>query len=462
MLFALQRDAAGGEQHADEHQRDADGDHDRERVERRAAAVQQRAVDGDRLADRRRAPSSESVRFWAAKVGEGERSVRAPRGRGRAADGRSRRAAARDLTEADQVCGRAEHAEVAALQAAAPIACAAALLDLFGEAEVRLRERGIRAWTARATARARRRCRALRDAPGETSEESRAAMSWGITTAASTSPDWIFATACARVAVGTASTWSKSCSAYSPTSTLRPPTWTVCPGRGFVDDRDARLGGAAREREPDQQRDRDRVEHEQRDHQARAARGSAGPCAAASASIAVPVLARAQERDEARPRSRRPARRPRARSSRGCRRTAAARRRARARARRSAAPRRRRVWRTATLVPSAARPRMKLHSRSRWPGSSAVEGSSSASTGGSREQADRDVHALAVAAGEARELLRGALAQAGLLEHPLDRRGGVGDALQAGEQARGSRRPRASSRAPAAGAPSRLRRGRRG
>ena len=36
-------------------------------------------------------------------------------------------------------------------------------------------------------------------------------MSGGITTAASTSPDWTFAIACARVGTCTASTWLNSC-----------------------------------------------------------------------------------------------------------------------------------------------------------------------------------------------------------------------------------------------------------
>ncbi len=56
-------------------------------------------------------------------------------------------------------------------------------------------------------------------------EESRAARSRGITTAASTSPDLTFATACARVAArGPLSTWLKSCLAYALTLTRCVPT----------------------------------------------------------------------------------------------------------------------------------------------------------------------------------------------------------------------------------------------
>ena len=53
MLFALECDPARGEQYADEHQRDAHRDHNRIGVERRAFAMQQRAVNRDRLAHRR-------------------------------------------------------------------------------------------------------------------------------------------------------------------------------------------------------------------------------------------------------------------------------------------------------------------------------------------------------------------------------------------------------------------------
>ena len=61
-------------------------------------------------------------------------------------------------------------------------------------------------------------------------EESRAAMSGGITTAASTSPDLTFSTACAREGTRTDWTWLNSCSAYRLTSTRWLPTWTVSPG----------------------------------------------------------------------------------------------------------------------------------------------------------------------------------------------------------------------------------------
>ena len=51
------------------------------------------------------------------------------------------------------------------------------------------------------------------------------------------------------------------------------------------------------------------------------------------------------------------------------------------------------------------------------------------------EQPDRDVDPLLVAAREGPDLVVAALAEPGLLEHPLDRRVDVGDALEAGEQA---------------------------
>ena len=47
-LLALEREHAGGEQDADEHQRDGDGHSDRVVVERRAAAGEHLLVDTDR------------------------------------------------------------------------------------------------------------------------------------------------------------------------------------------------------------------------------------------------------------------------------------------------------------------------------------------------------------------------------------------------------------------------------
>ena len=198
------------------------------------------------------------------------------------------------------------------------------LLDLFGEAEVRLRERGVRASTARATARARRRCRALPGAPGQTPEESRAAMSRGITTAASTSPDLTFATACARVAVGTASTWLNSCVAYCAdvdAAGRRPRR--VSPGGVSSTIATRGRDGLRESASPISSAIATRVDDQQREQQPRAARGSAGPCAAASSSARRP-----RSRQEAHERvlevavaARRPASRA---ARRGCRRTAAA------------------------------------------------------------------------------------------------------------------------------------------
>jgi hypothetical protein len=53
---------------------------------------------------------------------------------------------------------------------------------------------------------------------------------------------------------------------------------------------------------------------------------------------------------------------------------------------------------------------------------------------GLAQQADRDVHALAVAAGERADLVVGALAQVGLVEHPIDRLVRVLTPLEAREQ----------------------------
>ena len=71
------------------------------------------------------------------------------------------------------------------------------------------------------------------------------------------------------------------------------------------------------------------------------------------------------------------------------------------------------------LVPAWARATMKCHSRYDRLG----------------EQADRDVDALAIAAGQAPELFAAALAKPGLLEHQRYRSLGVGDPLEPGEQA---------------------------
>ena len=113
VLFALERDAAGGEQHAHEHQRDAHRDDDGERVQRRATAVQQRALDADRLADRRQhALGEREVLRREARRTRSIRSscVRTCPGGWRAMIPPQRR---RDLAEADQVSGAPRTAEIA-------------------------------------------------------------------------------------------------------------------------------------------------------------------------------------------------------------------------------------------------------------------------------------------------------------------------------------------------------------
>ncbi len=294
-------------------------------------------------------------------------------------------------------------------------------------------------------------------------------MFGGITTAASTSPDLTLSIACAR---------DETRHRLNLAEELLRRSWLTLDalaahlhrlaGRRLVDDRDARARRAARDREADQQRDRDRVDDQQRDQQPRAAQDqevlarAADPHARRLAVASGRSLAARQERHEralevaalglAAGVTSSSAGGP-SNSSRPSASTSSA-------GRRSAAPRRRCGWRTRPWCPRAARPAMNSHRRSRWAGSSEAEGSSSASTGGSAIRPSGDVDALAVAAGEAPDALVGARAQPRLLEHPLDRGGGVGDLLQAREQLAGSRRPRAWSRAPAAAAPSRPRRAR--
>ena len=105
-------------------------------------------------------------------------------------------------------------------------------------------------------------------------------MSCGITTAASTSPDWIFATACARVAGARLRPGRRAAGVFADVDAAAADL-DLCAGGGFVDDRDARLGGAARERQADQQRDRDWVDRRAARPSDASGGGSAGPCAAA-------------------------------------------------------------------------------------------------------------------------------------------------------------------------------------
>ena len=110
-------------------------------------------------------------------------------------------------------------------------------------------------------------------------------------------------------------------------------------------------------------------------------------------------------------------------------------------------------------MPSAARPPDEAPQPLALAGVERRRGLVEREHGRAREQADRDVHALAVAAGQARELFvrrdrAGRSARASARPPRRGRRRAPG-----GRTGRGSRRPRAWSRAPAAGAPSRLRRG---
>src|SRR5665213_499997 len=134
VLFALERDAAGGEEHADEHQRDADGDDDGERVEGRAAAVEERAVDGDRLADGREDGLREG-KILGGEGGEDERPFQRGAVRAGWLAGDHPAQQRRDLAEPDEIGGCSEHAEVAALEQQSDC-LGGGLLDLFGEAEV--------------------------------------------------------------------------------------------------------------------------------------------------------------------------------------------------------------------------------------------------------------------------------------------------------------------------------------
>ena len=166
VLFALQRDAAGGEQHADEHQRDAHRDDHREGVQRRAPAVDERALDRDRLADGREhvLAEPEVVRREFGERGDPfeRRAVAGPAACARSTS-RSRRGIARGRSgstappSTPRLSAREQQVEsppprlAGSASESARFACASAELH---------------AASARATASARRRCRALRPAPG--------------------------------------------------------------------------------------------------------------------------------------------------------------------------------------------------------------------------------------------------------------------------------------------------------
>ena len=147
----------------------------------------------------------------------------------------------------------------------------------------------------------------------------------------------------------------------------------------LVEERDLRLGVVALDREPQQRADQAAVEQQQRHQQRRAAQDLQVLEQQPAHSVALGVQEaheRGLEVAGAVP-DRRLAARP------ACRRTAARRRRAPARGRRSARPRRRRASRTRPSCRRARGSPMNSHSRSRWRGSSAEDGSSSSSTGGS-------------------------------------------------------------------------------
>ena len=86
------------------------------------------------------------------------------------------------------------------------------------------------------------------------------------------------------------------------------------------------------------------------------------------------------------------------------------------------------------MVPPPASAPTNSQRRSRWRGSSPDDGSSSSSTGGPGEEADRDVHALLVAAGQGADLVVAAVREPGLLEHLLEDGIGVGHPLEAREE----------------------------
>ena len=88
-----------------------------------------------------------------------------------------------------------------------------------------------------------------------------------------------------------------------------------------------------------------------------------------------------------------------------------------------------------TLVPRSVSPRMNVHSRWRWRGSSAPDGSSSSSTGGSASSPTAMFTRWRLPPERLASSSSARSCEARLLEHPLDGRVGVLDALQPREQA---------------------------
>ena len=261
--------------------------------------------------------------------------------------------------------------------------------------------------------------------------------------AASTSPRAPSSIASARVCTRIGSTDSNSRSAYFDgvdllAADLRSPTADA--GTSL---RNATFGLSrpAGQREPDQQRDRRARVGEQQRHQQR--RAAQDPQVLEQQPAHLSGRARAGTRRTP-PRSRvRVVADLRVELGRRARRTAARRRRARARGRRSARPRRRCGWRTPPSCRRAARPPTNSHSRSRWRGSSDDGRLVEQQHRRVGEQADGDVHALAVAARQRAELVAGAVAQPGLLEHPRRRPRRGRRRSPAARTGAGSRRPTA-------------------
>ena len=283
-------------------------------------------------------------------------------------------------------------------------------------------------------------------------------MSRGITTAASTSPDLTLATAWARVGTRTADLAEAAAWRTGSTSTRCAADLDGLAGRRFVDDRHPRLRRAARDRQPDQQRDRDRVDDQHRDQQPRAAQDQQ-------------VLASSQRIGQC-PRSARKATNAASKSSLAALALAAISSAGRAVEQQLAvgehdhargvarAPRRRWCVENSTLVPrrlGASAP-TNSHSRSRWRGIERRGGLVEREHRRVGDQPERDVHALAVAAGQALHALVGAIAAARSARACAPTaRVGVGDAAPGARTAAGSPAPTASSRAAAAAAPSRSR-----
>ena len=165
VLLALQRDAAGRQQHAHEHQRNAHRDDHRERVQRRAPAVQQRALDLDRLADRRQHVLGEA-RFCAAKSAKAVDPFAAAARSGPGGWRAMIRAERRGIwLRPIRFAGAPSTPRLPPREQQRRSPCAAALAGSVRRSRGSPARAPSRASSARATARARCRCRALPAAP---------------------------------------------------------------------------------------------------------------------------------------------------------------------------------------------------------------------------------------------------------------------------------------------------------